>query len=85
VRARVTYQPAPLPKSDPALLVTALEEQLQGLAYALQGVDRDKATLVTTPATATSAGLPGQLAYDSDYIYVCTATDTWKRAALSTW
>jgi len=40
---------------------------------------------VAVPATATSAGVAGQHAYDSSYVYVCTATDTWKRAALSTW
>ena len=37
------------------------------------------------PATASSAGIPGQIAYASGYIYVCTATNTWQRAALSTW
>ena len=37
------------------------------------------------PATASSEGFAGQIAYDSDYIYVCISADTWKRAALSTW
>ena len=40
---------------------------------------------VAAPATATSTGVAGQHAYDSSYVYVCTATNTWKRAALSTW
>lgn len=39
----------------------------------------------TVPSTASSTGTAGQIAYDSGYIYVCVATDTWKRAALSTW
>jgi hypothetical protein len=38
-----------------------------------------------TPASASAAGVTGSLAYDENYIYVCTATDTWKRVALSTW
>jgi hypothetical protein len=38
-----------------------------------------------TPATAGAAGTAGMICWDSDYIYVCVATDTWKRAALSTW
>jgi len=38
-----------------------------------------------TPASATATGTQGQVAWDSSYVYVCTATDTWKRAALSTW
>jgi len=37
------------------------------------------------PASATAAGTAGDIRYDADYIYVCTATDTWKRAALATW
>ena len=37
------------------------------------------------PATASSSGTTGDIAYDSDYLYVCVATDTWKRVALSTW
>lgn len=38
-----------------------------------------------TPASASSAGTAGQIAWDADYIYVCTATDTWKRVAIATW
>ena len=38
-----------------------------------------------TPASATATGAQGQIAWDADYIYVCTATNTWKRAALSTY
>lgn len=41
--------------------------------------------LVTAPTTATSTGTAGQIAYDASYFYVCTATNTWVRAALSTW
>lgn len=37
------------------------------------------------PATASSSGTRGQIAYDASFIYVCTATNTWKRAALATW
>lgn len=38
----------------------------------------------SVPATATSTGVRGQLASDDTHLYVCTATDTWKRVALST-
>lgn len=37
------------------------------------------------PATASSNGTPGAISFDSDYLYVCVANNTWKRAALSTW
>lgn len=41
--------------------------------------------LGTAPATSTSTGELGTIIYTADYIYVCTATDTWKRSALTTW
>jgi hypothetical protein len=38
-----------------------------------------------TPATASTAGFRGQVGWDASFLYVCVATNTWKRAALSTW
>ena len=37
------------------------------------------------PSTAASTGEKGTICWDTNYIYVCTATNTWKRAAISTW
>jgi hypothetical protein len=39
----------------------------------------------SAPAANNSTGVAGTIAWDSDFIYVCVATDTWKRANLSTW
>lgn len=47
--------------------------------------DGDVANIVDAPASATATGTMGQTAYDSNYFYVCIATNTWKRVALSTW
>ena len=38
-----------------------------------------------TPASATATGTAGDMAWDASYIYVCIATNTWKRTALTTW
>jgi hypothetical protein len=38
-----------------------------------------------TPASATDTGNKGEICYDSNYMYVCVATNTWKRAALASW
>lgn len=38
-----------------------------------------------TPASASATGTAGTIAYDASYIYICTATDTWKRVAISSW
>lgn len=39
----------------------------------------------TVPETANATGIAGTIRYNSSYIYVCVANNTWKRAALSTW
>jgi hypothetical protein len=39
----------------------------------------------TVPGTSGATGSTGQISYDSNYIYVCTAANTWKRAALTSW
>jgi len=38
-----------------------------------------------TPASASATGATGEICWDANYIYVCTATNTWKRTAISTW
>ncbi|MFA5999807.1 MAG: hypothetical protein WC783_02385 [Candidatus Paceibacterota bacterium] len=38
-----------------------------------------------TPASASATCTTGTIAWDSDYVYVCVATNTWKRSALTTW
>ena len=40
---------------------------------------------VTAPASATSTGTTGQIATDVNYIYLCVATNTWKRVAIADW
>jgi hypothetical protein len=40
---------------------------------------------VYIPTANNSVGTTGQISYDSSYIYICIATNTWKRANISTW
>jgi hypothetical protein len=42
-------------------------------------------TLSATPASASATGTVGTMSWDANYIYICTATNTWKRVALATW
>ena len=58
---------------------------LDGVTSAIQTQIGSKATMVTAPASASSTGVAGQMAYDATHIYVCIATDTWVRADLATW
>jgi len=41
--------------------------------------------LNTAPASATATGVLGEIRYDANFMYVCVATNTWKRSALTTW
>jgi len=41
--------------------------------------------LPKTITNSTDTGSSGEICWDNDYIYVCVATDTWKRVALGTW
>lgn len=50
-------------------------------------VDIDSNTIrlrtARTPASATDTGNQGDVCWDASYIYVCTATNTWRRAAIA--
>jgi hypothetical protein len=46
---------------------------------------RSRALFSSVPATATSTGTAGQMAYDSSFFYICTATNTWRRVAIASW
>lgn len=38
-----------------------------------------------TPASSSATGVAGTIVWDSNYIYVCVAANTWKRAAIASW
>lgn len=42
-------------------------------------------TSAAAPATSGSIGSAGSVRYDGDYIYICTATNTWRRTAVTSW
>lgn len=37
----------------------------------------------SVPATSSSNGLPGFMAYDANTLYICVANNTWKSVSLS--
>jgi len=44
-----------------------------------------KITSGNAPANASSTGVAGQIEWDASFIYICTATNTWKRVGIATW
>ena len=39
----------------------------------------------TVPPASASPGTVGQISWDANFIYVCTAPNTWKRTPITTW
>jgi hypothetical protein len=72
--------------SFPAIKRNAAEVQVRladDSGYAV--MDAQLRAQGAVPATATSPGTTGDVRYDANFVYVCVATNTWKRAPLSTW
>lgn len=46
--------------------------------------DRVRLATAFTPATSGATGNTGEIAWDSSFIYVCVAANTWKRSAIIT-
>lgn len=40
---------------------------------------------VSAPASSSSSGTAGQIAYDDEYFYVCIAANTWRRTPINDW
>lgn len=38
-----------------------------------------------TPSSASALGAAGQICWDQSYLYICVATDTWRRIPHDTW
>lgn len=60
---------------------TALDGRLDTIEAALPG----KLQWATVPASAGATGTAGQIAYESGFLYVCVASNTWQRVAIATW
>ena len=43
------------------------------------------ASFVSPPTSSTSNGAAGAIAYDSNYFYICIATNRWVRTSLAQW
>lgn len=40
---------------------------------------------VSVPSSSTAAGEKGNWATDGTYLYICSATNVWKRVAIASW
>ena len=64
--------------TDDATNIVQVNGSVKATQYRLSALN-------TAPASASDTGTLGEIRITSGYIYICTATNTWVRAALSTW
>lgn len=77
------YTTAMTIKNSGRVVVGATAES--GAASWLQVTGGLQLASVTAPSSASATGVAGEVRWDASYIYVCTATNTWKRVAIATW
>ena len=68
-----------------ANVVTTISEGLLTVAGSLSVSANTTLANTYVPSANNSAGTTGQITWDGDYVYVCVAADTWKRANISSW
>ncbi len=47
--------------------------------------DKFRIRTAKTPSSSSDSGNVGDICWDSVYVYICVAANTWKRAAISSW
>jgi hypothetical protein len=82
--AIISSYPTIIPTTSDLVVITDVSETSMPTKTATIGSIVGTISDVTAPATATSTGITGQIATDTNYIYVCVATNTWKRVAIVT-
>lgn len=65
--------------------VSAYEMNISGLDLSISSGNLVLNSPTRIPATTGSSGIKGTIVWDSGFLYVCTNTNSWKRAALTTW
>jgi hypothetical protein len=59
------------------------QQGVQNLGQIYKALLGGFSNFVPVPATATSPGAPNQVALSATHLYLCIATDTWRRVAIS--
>jgi len=88
-RMPLTYQSPVQGSANGALWRDATTGQLRWkgdtLWPASDGAGAPLSQFVAVPASATAAGTPGEWSADANYLYICYASNSWKRVAVSCW
>jgi len=69
----------------PAVAATANTIMSRDAAGNTALADTLRLATARTPASAIAPGIVGEICWDENFVYVCTATNIWRRAGLVTW
>ena len=76
---RITSYPTVTPTTADLILLADVSGTNNPTKTATIGSVTGVISDVAVPAADNSTGTTGQIAVDADYIYLCTATNTWRR------
>ena len=51
----------------------------------ITNLNTTKLEWTSVPPAVISKGTAGQIAYEAGYLYICVATNSWRRVAIATW
>jgi len=60
-----------------------MDADFRGLRVRPSPEDADSPKTGNCPTANDDPGKPGEFAWDSGYLYICVAENTWKRATIS--
>jgi hypothetical protein len=83
----VTYGGVGVAQNDIVSLVNTGQKSLSSAGVAFQDIHiSGTPNIINTsvPGSGTASGSTGDHAWDTSYVYICTSTDSWRRATLNT-
>jgi hypothetical protein len=62
-----------------------IDDGLRTPAFTISQTGQIRIVHPTTPANASAPCLTGEIVWDPNFVYVCVASNTWKRTSLAEW
>jgi hypothetical protein len=80
---REDYKKLGLPFVDQSEEVSRINDYTDSLFQRLNALQAIIPFVTSVPQDSQSEGRPGNIAIDSEYFYICTETNNWKRISLN--
>lgn len=77
------YKKLGIPYVDQSQEADRINQYAASLYQRLETLQSIVSFITSTPQDSQSLGRPGNIAVDSEYFYICTETNNWKRIPLN--